>query len=275
MAGGHVTNSVFISDLLPRRHPRVADALVAIFGQRLCLIPGTKDIWCRDYMPVQLGPGRFVQFRYAPDYLRRYPKERTDRAADLLGMEGCRWSDLVIDGGNIIRHGRTAIVTSKVYRENRHVSRPALRERLRQELEVERLIVIPPEQDDVLGHADGVLRFVDQRTLLVNDYRQVDADYGQRLYRILRRYGFELIPFPYAPTDEIGPVGIPSAVGVYINFLQTDDVIVCPAFGLSQDGEVQRLLEEWFPKRRVLSLRCEKLAAKGGVINCVTWNRAG
>ncbi len=32
-------------------------------------LPGTRDIWCRDYMPVQVEKDRFIEYRYDPDYL--------------------------------------------------------------------------------------------------------------------------------------------------------------------------------------------------------------
>lgn len=31
-------------------------------------IKGTKDIWARDYMPVQIEKNKFVKFTYNPDY---------------------------------------------------------------------------------------------------------------------------------------------------------------------------------------------------------------
>ena len=33
------------------------------------LLPNTKDIWMRDFMPVQCTPDHFVAYRYEPDYL--------------------------------------------------------------------------------------------------------------------------------------------------------------------------------------------------------------
>ena len=44
----------------------------ALNGVPIEVIPGTADIWCRDYMPIQLDQDRFCQFVYAPDYLRGY-----------------------------------------------------------------------------------------------------------------------------------------------------------------------------------------------------------
>src|SRR4051794_10173439 len=74
---------------------------------------------------------------------------------------------------------------------------------LETELGVERLIVIPREEDDEIGHADGMVRFVDERTLLLNDYTSVDASFGQRLRHALKRQGFGTIPFPYSPVFRI------------------------------------------------------------------------
>src|SRR5262249_27002669 len=146
-------------------------------------IPDTRDIWCRDYMPVQLAPRRFVQFRYAPDYLRGYedlltPPEGVARCC--AGNEHRR-SDIVLDGGNVVRRHDSALVTDKIYRENRHHPRSELRRLLAGALEVARLTVIPTEPGDRLGHADGVLRFIDDGRVVVNDYRETALRYRECL----------------------------------------------------------------------------------------------
>ena len=38
-------------------------------GVEYQLIDGTRDIWLRDFMPVQIRDGGFVSFRYEPSYL--------------------------------------------------------------------------------------------------------------------------------------------------------------------------------------------------------------
>lgn len=37
---------------------------------KYAFLKGTKDIWCRDYMPVQTESGKFIQFKYNPSYLK-------------------------------------------------------------------------------------------------------------------------------------------------------------------------------------------------------------
>jgi agmatine deiminase len=265
------SHPVFISDLLVDRAPVVVRALRRSLAGRLRIIPNTKDIWCRDYMPVEVPGHPFVQFRYDPDYLHDSPELRTSNGADLLNIGPCVRSDLIVDGGNVVRFGTAVILTEKVYRDNPDHTRAEIRAKLTKLLKVDRLLIIPAEPRDVLGHADGVLAFIDDRTLLVNDYRRVDPAYGRCLTSVLARHGFELIPFPYCPTDRVTD-GIPSAEGVYVNFLETTDNIFLPTYGRREDEQAVRRLERAIPGRGVVPIRCNELAVEGGVLHCVTWN---
>jgi agmatine deiminase len=260
---------IFVSDLLPKRRPDVARAMLRAVGGNLRTIRGAKDIWCSDYMPVATGDHRFVQFRYAPDYLRRYPNLRTAHGAALVKLRNCTHSQLIIDGGNIVRRGDTAILTNKVFAENAREQPLELMKKLKELLKVDRLIFIPVEPGDVCGHSDGVLAFIDDRTLLVNDYTRASRSYGKRLSSLLHHHGFGLVPFPYRPSDEIVN-GMPSAEGVYINFLQTHDKVLLPIYGEREDDQAMRTLERVMNKD-VVPIRCNRLAREGGVLHCVTW----
>ena len=222
-------------------------------------------------MAVPLPGHRFVQFRYDPDYLRDRPDLRTENGVGLLNLPRCIRSDLIVDGGNVVRLRDTAILTNKVCVENPRYSQRNLRAKLANLLEVDRLILIPPEPEDVFGHSDGVLAFIDDRTLLVNDYRRVEPEYGKGLKSLLARHRFDLVPFPYCPTNRVID-GIASAEGCYINFLKTPDAIFLPAYGRREDDQATRILERAMPGRDIIPIRCNKLAEKGGVIHCVTWS---
>lgn len=64
------TNHLFLSDRLENEFPALVASLRSVLtGVTIDNIPGTSDIWCRDYMPVQIDGDRFCQFRYNPDYL--------------------------------------------------------------------------------------------------------------------------------------------------------------------------------------------------------------
>ena len=64
---------VYVSELLKSKFPECFGRLTSILDKhnvKYALLKGTKDIWCRDYMPVQIESGKLIQFRYDPSYLK-------------------------------------------------------------------------------------------------------------------------------------------------------------------------------------------------------------
>ncbi len=271
-------NAVFVSDRLGPRYPKLVNELhnvLADHGIPLRIIRGTKDIWCRDYMPVQAAPGQFVQFRYSPDYLQEYDHLITlpSDIQRIPEIEVCHQFEITLDGGNLVRWGNRLLVTDKVIRENPGVGRDKLRRTLRDQLQVEKVIEIPQEPGDVTGHADGMVRFVDAQTVVVNDYSQEAPAFGQRLLLVLKRARLNHLTLPYHPENKI-TAGIPSAVGCYANFLMVRGLIVLPRFGIPEDEAAKQVLVEQAPHHAIESIDCSDLAREGGVLNCVTWTIA-
>ncbi len=273
------TDIVHFSDLLPARHPDLWSRLVAVLdaaGVSYGLIVGTRDIWARDYMPVQVADGEFVLFDYRPDYLRGHEHLVTPDEArcHIPPRSMVRRCGINLDGGNVITDGTLTLLTDKVYRENPGHDRGRLRRELAEVLQAE-VVVVPKEPYDVIGHADGVVRFIEDGVVAVNYYREVDPGYGGRLEAALRQHGLAVERLPYAPTGEEHD-GIPSAAGCYANYLRIGRLVVVPAYGLPQDDLACRTLERLLPTATVVPLRCEGLARDGGVLNCVAWTiRAG
>jgi len=271
------TNLVCVSNLLRRRHPDLVLGLESILrehGVPLVEIPGTRDVWCRDYLPVQIDVGRFVQFRYAPDYLSgryRYLRVDGEIGPTLPQVGRCERSDIVLDGGNVVGWTNRAIVCDKVFAENPGWKPSELIRRLERLLEVERVIVIPTEPGDVLGHSDGVVRFIGPDLVLVNDYRKVDARYRLALRRALAGAGLTMVELPYKP-KAAGTRGIPPAFGCYINYLRVDQLVVVPGYDLPEDSEVLERLRQILPDSEVRHLDCAALSGDGGVLNCATWS---
>ena len=182
-------NVVFVADTLEREFPAVYSGLGEILerhGIPLRTIPGTRSVWCRDSMPIQVGEGRFVQFLYEPDYLTgEYRRLRADGeiGPTLPWVTDSVRSEIVLDGGDVVAWGDRAIVTDKAFRENLGLEPPELRERLWEFLRVEQMVVIPREPYDRIGHADGMVRWLDERTIAVNDYRDVDGRFRARLHQ--------------------------------------------------------------------------------------------
>lgn len=240
--------------------------------------------WCRDFMPVH-GNGNFVKFKYEPIYLTeaiKWKKTIPDVIQILrdLGIEGYSKSDLKLDGGAIEVFGNQAIVSDRVLRENsdKYSIQEIIKE-LKAKLALERLIVVPEYPDDFTGHVDGIVRFIDNNTVLINDESPDNEDENNRYKRKMHTnwyYSFQsvfgnlgiksqVIPYTFYK-DEKGK----DCLGLYINFLKLDELIVMPEYQMPEDDKAAEILQRLY-KRPVIRIDSRELAKQGGVINCVTW----
>ncbi len=267
------TNHVYLSSLLRRRYTRVSASLESMLKRTdtaVATIPNTKDIWCRDFMPVQVDEDTFCQFTYDPDYLQGYDDLKTPAASCCLKtMTNCRSLDLVLDGGNVVAAVTKVILTDKIFEENPARSEKEVRRVLEEALQAE-CIIIPRPSKDPIGHADGVVRFLDEDTVVVNDHQRLEAAYGRRLRSVFRQHRLDYAPVPYFYEDRATD-GIPSAAGCYINYLRTDKLLILPVFGVARDDAALRRFESLFSGTRIVPLLCTALARKGGCLNCISW----
>ena len=229
------------------------------------LLEHTRDIWLRDFMPVKTRSGNYISFRYAPGYLRDDPNLRTDFKTEIaLPLTQLIYSDINLDGGNIIfsPSKETAVISDRIFPENPDRSPEALLAELERLLEA-RIIIIPSLRTDMTGHADGMVRFLDEQTVLGNrsPYR-----YGleARIKAVLKKYGIKTCDFPYfdAPGD--------SAVGCYLNYLDTEACVFLPVFGADADKEAMAQAEKLFTKK-VVPVNIREIAVYGGCLNCISW----
>jgi hypothetical protein len=266
------TNRLFLADRLKDEEPDLfADLSAVLDGVAIDLITGTSDIWCRDFMPVQLGEKTFCQFVYAPDYLRGFEHLMTPpEKCRLPFMTSCCHEPVVLDGGNVVASRARVILTDKIYKENPTIAR--LRQRLEKLFQAE-CIIIPKEPGDEVGHSDGVVRFVSEDRVLINDYSGLDSGYGAKLRSLLEKHGLQVDTLPLF--EEKGrrrrPGDLRSAVGLYINFLRVGEVVVMPGYGRPEDRLAVETMQRAVPNALVSQVQCRSLAEKGGVLNCISW----
>ena len=136
------------------------------------------------------------------------------------------------------------------------------------------MIVFPVEPGDVVGHADGVVRFIDGDTVVVNDYARVAPSYRRRLLAVLRRAGLHCVEVPYAPKNG-GKGEIPPAFGNYVNYLQVRGLVVLPSYGIAEDTVAWQIIADRLPDSEVVPLPCTNISMYGGVLNCITWDITG
>lgn len=236
-------------------------------GEKFTLFDGAKDIWARDYMPVKTKSGKYVSFRYEPSYLDGSPELRTDFRRDIapnFAIKNLVYSEINLDGGNAVfsPSKETVIISDRVFSENLKYSSAELVQELEKLLEA-RAIIIPSLRLDMTGHADGMVRFVDENTVVTNAPL---SPYGfeTKVKKSLQNYGFNVIDFPYF--DSKGD----SAIGCYLNFLETEQAIFLPVFDVETDNIALDTAKSLFDKT-IIPVNINEIAVKGGLLNCISW----
>lgn len=161
------------------------------------------DIWIRNWGSVEGG-----YFGFEPSYAKRmYSEGAVKTAHDCLTEHLCqkpRTIPLLLDGGNLVHDGKVAILTEKILPDNPQFTRLELEETI-VTLGFERVALISVEPEDLIGHADGILRFISPDVLLVNDHTGSTFEaYRRQLYgcRGRARLAAEIVPFPWYSTNE-------------------------------------------------------------------------
>lgn len=277
MIASKETNSVYFSELLSsdKRFAKTCNVLTDLLEKhsiKYDFLKATKDIWCRDYMPIQTGKGKFVQFRYEPSYLKDELEFQSEP------KEVCKsnninpiFSKINFDGGNVVNWSDRAIISDRVFDENPdYSSKSKLIAEIEKLLEVE-IIVIPQIKSDMTGHADGMVRFVDRNTLIGNDREQEYKYWKNGINKVLKNYGLDYIDIPFLEHKERNyPY---HAIGCYVNYLEVDNLIVIPIFETekNKDQEIYDKFRMVFPDRKIETINYNEIGFYGGLLNCTTW----
>jgi len=75
------TNTIFVSPYLNlkkygKTYESIEKAISETPSLRFLTLEGTKDIWCRDFMPIQIAKDKTIGYTYDPDYLKLNDNDR-------------------------------------------------------------------------------------------------------------------------------------------------------------------------------------------------------
>lgn len=260
----------FSSKLNTQKYKSAANILSAaldLFNIKYKLLNNTNDIWARDYMPIKTKSGKYISFRYEPSYLANNPQLRTDFKTDIapsFKVDNLVYTDINLDGGNVVfsPSKEKVIISDRVFSENPEYDKNTLLLELEKLLEAS-VLIIPSLKSDMTGHADGMVRFVDENTVVTNAPL---SPYGfeTKVIKSLQNYGFNVIDFPYFYSKG------DSAVGCYLNYLETEKSIFLPVFGVDTDNEAIELAKNIFDKT-IIPVNINEIAEYGGSLNCISW----
>ena len=277
MITDNLTTTVFFSGLLPKKCPILNQHIAKVLEKnriRYAYLTETKDIWCRDFMPIQIEKDRFVFYKYTPDYLQdaHYIRLQTNTEdvfrADANRLEHLLQNaitiDLVMDGGNVVKCGDTIVMTEKVFVENKDKTRAEVEKILKDAFCCD-ILFLPWDRKETFGHSDGIVHYAGDGKILLTNYDDSSIYYYRRFRRALEKH-FEVIPLKYATKR-------PHARSwAYINFLQVGKLVLVPHLCLEEDEQALEQIDKVLPDCKVVGIPALEAVRRGGGLNCISWN---
>lgn len=228
-------------------------------------LPHTKDYWVRDFMPIQISDSEFIQYKYNPNYLQKkqYYITNPDRCCKHLEIS-TRKIDITLDGGNIVKCSDCIIMTDKIFVENNHLSKMELINILENCFRCE-IVFIPWDRYEKYGHTDGMVRFIENKKVLVNNYINFDKSQRNRIITAFQNK-FEIIELEYIVSK------LSSYSWAYINYLQVGKFILLPALSMPEDEQAYEQFSEIFSDYQIEQVNVPEIVRLGGALNCISWN---
>ena len=230
-----------------------------------------KDIWMRDFSPVFPSQVKFAYDRPQTPTINQ--SFLTFTAENDLQFTH---SPLKIDGGNVVDNQQGQyVLTEKVFERNPQFSYSQLMSTLKATLNATHIAIIPMDEE-FLGHSDGMVMFVDEHTLIMNDYQE-DPEFKISVKKSLREGLSSAIAIHEIEGAGYGePYGeYASACGIYVNSVVTPHYVYMPTFGQpikdkSALNKIQSLTE-----KTVVPVDAQHICSLGGSIRCLSWQLTG
>jgi len=263
----------------------------AVMGNVALLKIPTVDVWMRDYGPTFVTRESSDQPLACNDWIfngwgGKYRAYEDDdqvvrEIAPLLKIPVFE-HDIVLEGGSIEVNGVGACLTTEqcLLNKNRnpHLNRRQIEERLGDSLGVSHFIWLGEgiAGDDTDGHIDDIARFVDPTTIVCvvesnsndDNYSPLQENY-ERLQNATDQDGERLsvVALPCPAAVYYDGARLPAS---YANFYIANNVVLVPVFDDPNDTQAMGILQDLFPRRQVIGLRCNEVVAGLGAIHCVT-----
>ena len=255
-----------------KEYPKIYIDLVTVLKKNNVaydIIPCTNDIWCRDYMPVQIDEDRFLCYRYYPDYLLKRKSDKrfitdSQEVCMRLGLKTTN-TNIIMDGGNIVKVGDKVIMTEKVFQENPDMSPSSLGSKIEKLFECE-VVFLPWDRSEIYGHSDGIVKPISGDSVLITNYDDYDTEYYEECSRRLSKV-FKVESLHYEVKDG------DSRNWAYINFLTVGKLMIFPKLNIKEDEQALSQIKQLYPDCYIEQVDIEALVADGGGLNCITWCR--
>ena len=269
-------NTVYFANTVTADFTAMTSEIIKIIqnhGYKVKILDESDDYWCRDYMPIQLSDKEYIQFVYHPHrYINSNEMEFISNPVKIQlanKLNTPRFSRLILDGGNIVRSKDIAILTDRVFEDNlyQYYDRQSIINQLKCDLS-SKVIIIPQYPGEKTGHADNLIRFVDENTVVINKIKdEPETEWLNNFLSLLENYNLKYYEMPCPATKKSY-----SEFGLYLNFLEIGKLIIAPQYDIPEDQKAMQTFTDLYGKtHHVIPFKASWIAEYGGVFNCISW----
>lgn len=235
-----------------------------------------SSIWLRDSAGFNMGT-HIVKPVFKPKYYRKFFEEAAliDQSMkiihSILGIDMLK-IPLIWDCGNLVSNGKIGFITDQIIADNKKsFDETQVKELIRTHLKIEPILV-PIHPDDIFGHIDANLSFVNQNTIAISKYpeeaNKKDLKYLEEVKGIVQKQVSNVIEINENPSYEQNN-DFESARGLHVNFLSLGNKIFLPSFENSDTEKQNKDLLGKYAK--VYPIASHELALFGGLLHCISF----
>ncbi|MCX6665991.1 MAG: agmatine deiminase family protein [Euryarchaeota archaeon] len=179
-----------------------------------------------------------------------------------------------IQGGNYMTDGHgVGFATDRIFQDNPYHSKEKIIDNLKKSLGLDELIVLESQINDGSGHLDMFAKFLDDKTVLVGQYKdQKDINYNilENNSKIFIEHGYNVVRIPMLRD----PNSNRQTVWTYANSLIINGtykkVVLIPQYNTVEDAEAISIYQQLMPEYEMRGINCNSIIKQGGAIHCTT-----
>lgn len=256
----------------------IAPLLKGKFEKEEIIIADMGDIWMRDFTTV--NPGNPVHFRYTAA-AQGGSQDESDYVSETFQAFASekelmyKKSDLILDGGNVVDNYAGGYIITERFLDDNDLTKDEAKEELGKVLGSDQIAIIPSDDVDGLAHADGMVMFVEEDVIIINDYAY-DPELKEKIMAELEDVFPEskIVEVPLEWDEAAYDERFSSACGINVNAVVTDQTIYMPHFGKDTDDEVIEIIAR-HTQKKIIPVPAENVCQMGGSVRCLSWQVAG
>jgi len=189
-----------------------------------------------------------------------------------------------LEGGSLESEGKGTILTTSACllskNRNEHLSKVQIELLLKENFGTERVLWLNHGYlagDDTDSHIDTLARFCDEKTIVFVGCENPEDEHFDALQQMKKElqkfkdfegnaYKLVELPMPDACFDTDGN-RLPAT---YANFTIVNNAVLVPVYGVSQDEYALKIVQNCFPRKKIIGVNCRVLIEQHGSLHCVT-----